>query len=420
MEGLVLLVVEALLALVFPLLAAVGGLVASALGGVFTLASFALEAAGAIARRKEQGAPPATRRRRRPWILRLGLAAAGVLLLGWVLIEFLFFQPIVRAATDRVARKSGIELSYATVRGWLSTGHLTLRGVSTRRTGGDRDAFDLKIEELEFDARPWGLLRGELSLEFVGVRGARGRYERLGGAERPPRKPFSADALEVADATIDWVLRRPEKPDFQLPLRVDRLRVRPFESADAAFCVLFRGDGSGTLAGAPWEISGEGDGAGRRTSWTADRVPVRLLSEFLGEPFDWLAGGTVDVRVTDAWRRGGKTEVDLRWRLVFRDLRVEVPERVEGLKRRLGDGLAALAGRHPKELPLEFTLTLDERGFKGHVSLEALELWDALATGLVDELAALSGLAKETIRDLGRAGWGKLKGWIERRARGEK
>ncbi len=416
MEGLLLLVVEALLTLAAPLLAAVAALLLEA---VFGLASLALEIGGALLFRARK-VPEALPRRRRRWPLRIALGGAGVLLIGWVLLEFVFFGPALRSASERIGRKTGLELSFRSASGWMSTGRLVLKEVAARRSGADRDAFDLRIGELEIDARPWSLLRGEISLESIRVLGVTGRYERLGGLDRPPRKPFSADALEASDATIDWVLRRPDQPDVTLPLRVDRLRVAPFESANAAFCVLFRGDGRGTLAGAPWSISGEGDGDGRRTAWTADRVPVRLLSDFLGEPFDWMSGGTVDVRVTDAWRRGERTEVDLRWRLVFRDLRVEVPERITGIKRKLGGALASLANKHPKELPLEFTLTLDERGFKGRLSLEGLELWDALAVGLIDELARRSGLAKETIRDLGRAGWGKLKGWLERRARGEK
>ncbi len=421
MEGLLLLVLEPLLALVGSILLAAALPVLEVVLGVITLA---LEGAAALLPRREGAAepsapppPPAPRRR---WPLRVALGAAGLVLVAWGLLEFAFFGVAVRTALDRAGRKEGLELDYGSAGGWLTTGRLAFRDVKVRRPGGDRDSFDLVIRELEVDARTLSLLQGEILLEAIRVRGVRGTYERQGGAERPPRRPFAADLLEVADARLDWTLRRPDRPDVRLDLEIERLRVAPFESANAAFCVLFRGDGRGSLAGAPWEISGEGYGNGRRTAWKADRVPVRLLSDFLGEPLDWLSEGTVDVRVTDRWRRGEKTEVDLDWRVVFRDLRVAVPDRVEGIRRKVGDAIVALAGRNPKELPLAFTLTLDERGLKGRLSIEGLEIWDAFAAALVDDLAARAGVAKETIREIGRSSWGRMKGWLERRARGGK
>jgi hypothetical protein len=413
MEGLLLLVLEPLLALLASILAP---LVALVLDLVVGAASLAWQGAALLRLRRGGPAPP----RRSPWPMRVAVAGFSLLLVAWLLLEFAFFGAAVRTACERVGRKSGLELSFGSARGWLTTGHLVLKDVKARRGGSDGDSFDLRIEELEIDARPLSLLRGELSLEVIRVRGARGAYDRQGGIDRPPRKPFSADRLEIADARVDWRLHRPERSDFKADLVIERLHVVPFESANAAFCVLFRGDGRGSLAGAPWEITGTGDGAGRRTTWTADRVPVRLLSDFLGEPFDWLAEGTVDVRVTDRWRLGEKPEVDLDWHVVFRDLRAALPDRVQGVKRKFGEAVVVLANRHPKELPLRFTLTLDERGFKGKLSIEALELWDALAAVIVDELAGLAGVTKESIRDASGAAWGKLKGWLEKRARGGK
>jgi len=409
MEGLILLVAEALAALLVPLLVAAGALGAWLVGALAALV-------GAFARAAKEAVPSPKRRQ----LLRVSLGACVLLTAGWALLEFALFQPLVRAAAARITRKSGIELSFESARGWFSTGRLVLKGVHVRQVGAGKDVYDLRMETLDLDARVLSLLRGEISMESIHVQGIRGRYEHPSGLEHPPRKPFTSDVLEIADAQVDWVLRREGRPDLTLPLTVDRLRLQPFESVNAAFSVLFRGDGTGTLSDAPWAIDGEGQGEGRRTVWTARRLPVGLFSSFLGEPFDWLESGTVDVHVIDAWRRGEKTEVDLRWSLLFHDLRVAVPPRIDGLKRRLGDAVAGLANRHPKELPLEFTMTLDEKGFKGRMSLETLELWDALAAGLIDELASRSGLAAETIRELGRAGWGKLKGWLENRAKVKK
>jgi hypothetical protein len=409
MEGLIFLVAEALGILVLP--------IAFELICLFLEVFFLMSEAGVLVFR--QASPTAPKKFRR-WVHRIALGGAVAFLVAWVLMEFVCFQPIVKGVTQRIAERSGIEISYASAGGTLSTGRVVLRGMTARRTLAGQDAFDLRVDELEIDARPLSLLRSELSLESIRVRGVRGRYERLAGVERKPRKPFTSDVLEIVDATIDWILHRDGKPDFALPLAVERLEVRPFDSVNAAFAVLFRSDGKGTIAGAPWEIAGQGAGVARRTTWKAAAVPVELLASYLGEPFDWFRSGTVDVDVADSWVYGPKVEVDLRWHLRFHDLKVAVPERIEGLKRRLGDAVAALANRHPKELPLEFTMTLDKRGLMGRMSIEALELWDSLAAGLIEELAERSGVAAETIRELGRTTWTRLKSWMERRARGKR
>ncbi len=421
MEGLILLIAETLAVLLVPLmLGEVVCLIALALGAVaaYGAAAFKTISSRRAPEAAEKPAPSPGKTRR--LALRLALGLTAFLLAVWVLIEVAFLPSILRYASRQLSEKSGIEFAYASASGWLSTGRLTFKDVGVRRRAAGQDAFDLRLDELSVDARPWRLLRGDVSLESIRLAGIRGRYERLAGVERKPRKPFTADVLEVVDARIDWILHREGKPDFTLPLGVERFQVRPFDSVNAAFAVLFRGDGAGTIADTPWVISGQGTGEGRQTTWTTTRVPVQLLAGFLGEPFDWFESGTVDVDVTDHWRRGEKTEVDLRWKLLFHDLRVAVPERIEGIKRRFGSALTALANKHPRELPLEFTMTLGEQGLMGRMSPEGLELWDALAAGLIDEFAARSGLPPDSVRELGRAVWGKLKGWLENRARGKR
>jgi hypothetical protein len=407
MEGLIQLIAGALPELLAPLAVILVSLTAF---GAFALL-------GIVRYRRLRSGTPAKKTR---LVLGLVVAFAGLLLSAWLLMEFVLFQSILKTATRHLSEKSGIEFSYASASGFFSTGRLRFKGASVRRSKAGQDAFHLRLDELSIDARPWSLLKGDLSLQSVRLVGIRGRYERVAGIERKPRKPLTADVLDVVDARVDWVLHREGKPDFSLPLGVERFQVRPFDSVNAAFTMLFRGDGAGSVADAPWAASGQGTGDARVTTWTATSVPVQLLAGFLGEPFDWFENGTVDVDVTDHWRHGEKTEVDLRWKLLFHDLRVAVPERIEGLRRRFGSAVAALANKHPRELSLEFTMTLDEKGLLGRMSPEGLELWDSLAAGLIDEFASRSGLPPDTARDLGRAVWGKLKSWLENRARGKR
>ena len=388
MEGLVLLILE----LILPLAALAGAVVAvlAALFGALLEAVFhLLPAAWSVARWAASSL--AARRVRR---VLLGVAAAIGLAL--ILVQTVFFQPIVRRIAAAVQARAGIELGFARASGNLLSGRVVLHDATARRSSDPAAAFDVAAREMEVDVRLLSLLGGTVSIESVRVAGARGAYTRGSGIERPPRKPFKADVLRLEDVEIAWTLRRPDKPDFHLPLKIDLLEARPFSARDAAFSVLFRSNATGAINGAPFRITGEGDGDGRRTAWTAERVPVRLMADFLGEPFDWLSDGTADVKVTDAWRRGAKTEVDLHWNVVFRDPKAAVPERIAGFRRKVAEGMVALINRKPREIPLDFKLTLNGEGFMGSMSIEALELWDAVADAAAAGLAESMGLQPET------------------------
>ncbi|HEX7899050.1 MAG TPA: hypothetical protein VF950_14900 [Planctomycetota bacterium] len=388
MEGLVLLILELILPLSL-LAGAVVGVLAALFGALLEALLHLLPAAWRLTRWAASSL--AARRVRRAL-----LGAVAVLGFALILIQTVFFEPIVRRIAAAVQARAGIELSFARASGNLLSGRVVLHEGSARRSSDPTAIFDVTAREMEVDVRLLSLLTGTVSIESVRVAGARGTYTRVSDVERPPRKPFQADVLRLEDVEIAWTLRRPDHPDFQLPLRIDRLEARPFSARDASFSVLFRSNAAGTLGGAPFAIATEGDGDGRRTTWTAERVPVRLMADFLGEPFDWLSDGTADFKVTDAWRRGAKTEVDLHWTVVFRDPKAAVPDRITGFRRTAAEGMVALINRKPKELPLDFTLTLNGEGFMGSMSLEALELWNAVGDAVAAKLAESMGLKPET------------------------
>jgi hypothetical protein len=388
-EGLVLLVLE----LVLPL-ALLAGLV---LVEAAALLAGLVQAAFAFLTRKRDGPPSALGRRLR----RITLGAAAALGFAIILVQTVFFQPIVRRLAAAVQARAGIELSFASASGNLLAGRVTLLEGRARRTSDPAATFDITAREMEVDVRLLSLISGEVSIEAVRVAGARGAYTRASGVERPPRKGFQADVLLLEDAEIAWTLRRPDRPDFTLPLRVDRLEARPFVARDAAHAVLFRSKTSGTLAGAPFTIRDDGGHA----TWTAERVPVRVLADFLGEPFDWLSEGTADVVVTDAWK---DNKVDLHWKGVLRDPKAAVPERITGLRRKISEGMVALVNRGSREIPLDFTLALNGDGFKGSMSIESLELWDAMAGAVAAELGDLMGFKPGSVGQ-------KSLDWLKRR-----
>jgi hypothetical protein len=348
-----------------------------------------------------------------PWISgararrlrRLSLGAAAGLAFGLILAQALFFQPIVRSLAAAVRTKTGIEVRFANASGNLFAGRVVLHEAAVRRTGDPSASFDLTVRELALDLRLLRLLRGEVAVESVRVAGARGSYIRAAGPERPPRKPFLVDVLLVEDAEIAWTLQRRGRPDVSAAVRIDRLETRPFQGRDAAGSVLFQSQARGTVGGAPFTIA-----PGPPAVWTADGVPAGLMADLLGEPFDWLREGSADVRITAVGV--GTAELDLHCRVLLKDVRPAVPERITGLKRKVAESVVGFLRRKPREVPLELTLRVPADGFRGRLSVESLELWDAVADALAVKLAEASGLSSDTLRE----GLEKLKGLFRQRA----
>lgn len=391
MEGLVLLVLE----LVLPLALLAGGLLLEAVallaGGVQVVLALFGRARSVWGRR----------------LRRLTLGAAAAVGLAFILLQTVFFQPVVRRIAAAAKARSGIELTFARASGNLLGGRVVLHESRAVRSTDPAAVFDVTAREMEVDVRLLGLLGGRVSIESIRVSGARGTYTRVMGVERPPRKDYRADVLLLEDAEIAWTLKRADKPDFHLPVKIERLEARPFSARDAAYSALFQSKGRGTLAGAPFTISDEGGHA----TWTAERLPVKLLADFLGEPFDWLSSGTADVVVTDHWRQSAKNEVDLHWKGTLRDPKAAVPDRVAGLRRTIANGMVNLLNKGSREIPLDFTLTLNGDGFKGSMSIESLELWDAVAGAVAAELGDLMGLKPGTLQTAGK----KSLDWLKSR-----
>ncbi len=410
MEGLVLVILDAVFAV----------FVEVAIAVFSVLVSLFFSLLGMLVRLWNGRHPEAPRFRVSPVFARrlrrvlLGFTAAVGLAL--ILAQTVFFQPLVRRLCAAAKERTGIEVDFSRASGNLLAGRVTLHETALKRTSSPSANFDLTVKELEIDVRLLRLLTGTVSLQSARASGLRGSYSKLSGPEQPPRKPFQSDVLLVEDAELSYTVQRADRPPFTAPLRVDRLEARPFEAQNAAFSILFRSNAAGSIAGAPFAITGEGDGEGRRTHWTADRVPVAFLADFLGPPFDWVREGTASVSVHDAWKRGPPLEVDLAWKVVLHDPRAAVPERITGLPRRVAESVVAFINRKPREIPLAFVLTLDGNGFMGRMSPEGLALWDAVADTLVVELAEASGLPPDVLRDWGRAGLQKLKGFLRRKA----
>ena len=412
MELLIALVGELFVVLVFPAVALVLEL-------LFPVVQLILEVVSKIL-----GIPSLLRPRRpapsgktpSPWPRRigkvlLGLTAATTVLL--VLLNTVLFESTLRRGLTRARERTGVDVQFESARGNFLSGSVTLQGVTVHRKDAMRSNIDLKIREAKAEVSLASLMRSTVHVDGLRLVDVQGTYQR--GRIKLPRRDFVIESLIVENAAVDLKEPDTDVPAPALPLKVDRLECRPLRRDSAIFDLLFRSNGTGTIAGAPFEIRTDTATHGRTTFWTARGIPVAFLAGYLGEPFDWLTSGTVDVDVTDSWSDGPSTEIDSRWKLDFREVAAAVPPRITGFKRAVAEPVARFIQAHPAHLPLEFQLKLDKGHFTGAASVETTGILRAAADGMLEEMGRKAKLPIETLKELGRRALDDFKKFVETR-----
>lgn len=360
--------------------------------------------------------PTRTTRSSSPWLRRVGkvcLGVAGFLATGLLLLNTFFFEPVLRWSLDRAREKTGVDVRFESATGSFLSGSVTLRKVTVQRTDAVRSNIDLTIGDAKADVSILSLMQSHVRLEGLRLVDVKGSYQRA--RVNLPRRDFTIDTLMIENAVVD--LKEPDVDAPALPLKIDRLECRPLRRDTALFDLLFRSNGQGTIAGAPFEIQSHATPDGRTTTWRAKDVPVGFLGSYVGEPFDWLTTGTVDVDVVDSWSDGPSPEIDSHWKLDFRNVSAAVPDRITGFRRAVAEPVVRFVQAHPAHLPLEFRLRLEKGHFTGATSVETSGILKAAADGAVEELARRAKVPVETLKELGRRAFEDLKRFVARRSR---
>jgi hypothetical protein len=414
MELLVALIGEFFGVLVFPAIALMLEFLLPILGLFVEVVSKILGVPSLLRPRRSAGAatPPS------PWLRRIGKVLLGltvVTTLLLVLLNTLLFESTLRRGLTRAREKTGVDVQFESAHGNFLTGSVTLQGVTVKRQDSLRSKIDLKIRDAKADVFMLSLMRSTVHLEGLRLVDVQGTYQR--GRIKVPRRNFVIDTFIVENAALDLKEPDTDVPAPALPLQVDRLECRPLQRDSAVFDLLFRSNGQGTIAGAPFEIRTDAATHGRTTSWKARAIPVAFLAGYVGEPFDWLTAGTVDVDVADSWSDGPSSEIDSYWKLDFREVAAAVPPRITGFKRAVAEPVAKFIQAHPAHLPLEFSLKLDQGHFTGAASVETTGILKAAADGMLEEMARKAKAPVESIKELGRRALEDFKKFVERHSR---
>jgi len=396
-----------------------------ALAPVFTLLFVVLELVLEVAL-KVLGRPSLFRPRREaapsktpsPWPRRIGKVLLGLSLvfgIAMILLNTVLFEPTLRHGLARAKEKSGVDVQFQSARGNFLSGKATLDGVTIRRQDATRSNIDLQIKQIEVDLVLKSLYGSRVRVNRLHLSGVEGTYQR--SALKYPHRDFEIEQLLLEKASL--VLKEPDSdpPAPSIALTVDRLECRPLRGDSVLFDLLFRSTGQGTIVGAPFDIRSDRTEHGRITAWKAQMLPVGFLSGYVGEPFDWLTAGTMDVDVIDTWSDGSSTEIDSRWKLMFRDVSAEVPPRITGFKRAIAEPVVRFIQAHPAQLPLEFQLTLQKGHFTGAASVETSGLLEAAADGMLQELARRAQVPADKLKELGRRALEGFRKFVEDRKR---
>jgi len=347
-----------------------------------------------------------------------GGAANRVLIvfLGFVVVTFcalfvantFYFADSVRAVFGVLERRAGIETSCADIDGSVFSGRISLGDCTVVRKDHVRSEFQLDLDKADFDVRLSSLF-GTAEIETAHVTGLAGIVKRHPVDADPdgdetvekPRRSFVIRDLRIEDVNLELSGVNKDGGAFELPVRIDTATSAPLRSRLALFDILFRSNASGKIAGAEFEVKTGGDPGGRQTAWRATEVPVASFGAMVGGALSWFQEGVVDVYVEDKWRRDGQLEIDMDWRLAFRDIEVKAPEHA-GLMTKLATvPIVAYVNSYDGEFPLEFELVINENQFDYKSSLAATGLWTAVGESINKVLAAFGVNVEESASETG-------------------
>lgn len=381
MEALILIFGEMIFALLAPLVAAVVDLIAAILAALFSFVP---------SRRKEPRISSAAAKK----ILAVLLAIAVVIFGALFVINKFYFADSVRMVFGALERRSAVVTSCEEIEGSVFSGRISLGKCTIVRSEHPNTKFDLELDKVDFDLE-LGSLFGTADVETAHISGLRGsvnKHQVQVGPEsdevvEKPRRSFVIQDLKIEDVEVDLTGTNKDGGRFELPVHLVSVSSAPLRSRLALFDILFRSNADGEIAGAAFEIRTGGDSNGRQTVWLASDIPVANFGAMAGGVLSWFSNGVVDVYVEDNWRRDGQLEIDMDWRLDFRNVEVQAPDSAGAMTRLATGPIVDYVNSYDGEFPFEFQMTINESQFEYKSSLAAAGLWTAVGESINKVLA---------------------------------
>lgn len=325
------------------------------------------------------------------WIKRAAAGAFVVTIAGIVAINFLFLKPVGNWALAKLEQRTGIEVIATDISGNLFTGTFRFAGLTAKRVSNDKSNFDLKVAEIAGDLQMSTLVFGTPVFETLSVKDVSGRFDvKKRDRNSKPRKIRARRNFIIKHMMISNVeLQLYNAVDEALDVQITSVDSRPLRSNFAVFDLFFRSNVSGTLAGRKLEIRSAPSEGGRKTTWKIDQLPISVLGHFSDAPVvSWLEEGTLDVDVTDSWKVTDRAAINMDWRLLAHDVKMQVPADTKLVQKTVFLPVQKYLNGRDKPVDISFSLVMNEKQFEGAASLEAANLWATVKDGFVKALVS--------------------------------
>ena len=330
---------------------------------------------------------------------------------GLLAVDLLFFDAVVGLALGSVNEREDLDVEYRSAEGSFILGRVEIDGLILRGRRGEADDpradYELSIDELVIDIDTAKLLALDFAVEEIAVDGARGRWDRLRGADAKQEpaaergfelgRDFAVERMHFGDLVME--LRDHTRTDDQgnpraVGLTLNELDLGPLHSDSAAFDLLYRARGRGEIGGLPFELTAiEVDGTPQSTLELRD-LPLDALSGSIERRTGIRTGGRADLTMVDRYRpakgdgTGGPAGVELTVSLQLRGLELEAGEDASWTTKKMLGGLTDALTSLGADFPLHFTLEIGADELAGVRSIAESGLAERIGQALLDALQA--------------------------------
>jgi hypothetical protein len=180
------------------------------------------------------------------------------------------------------------------------------------------------------------------------------------------------------------------------------------------FLLHFRANITGRLDGQEILVTSKEQGAGRRTSWSFEGMPVEIISAYIDKPpVNWFESGSLTINVDDAWEYQENADINMDWRVTMSDVVIKAPDEASFLTRKVSAPVVKYINEKEGNLDLHFSLVMNEDEFDSTSSLDAAGLWDTVLESFSHTIAQKLGSSGDAVKEKVTEGMESFKNYLQ-------